>query len=78
MLLWSKAKNDGVIVAKSIEFSDGLKNIGASLVNKVANATNNMLGMVLLSYIHTPDKLTPIRIFNWPILSALQHIIVVF
>uniref|UniRef100_A0A0C9RLB0 TSA: Wollemia nobilis Ref_Wollemi_Transcript_12559_2249 transcribed RNA sequence n=1 Tax=Wollemia nobilis TaxID=56998 RepID=A0A0C9RLB0_9CONI len=39
-----KVTKDGVTVAKSIEFSDKLKNIGASLVKQVANATNDVAG----------------------------------
>ena len=35
---------DGVSVAKSIEFKDKLKNVGASLVKSVANATNDVAG----------------------------------
>lgn len=35
---------DGVTVAKSTEFQDGVKNIGASLVKQVANATNDVSG----------------------------------
>lgn len=35
---------DGVTVAKSIEFKDKVKNIGASLVKQVANATNDVAG----------------------------------
>lgn len=36
----SKVTKDGVTVTKSIEFKDRVKNIGASLVKQVANATN--------------------------------------
>jgi chaperonin GroEL len=36
-----KVTNDGVTLAKSIEFNDRVKNIGASPVNQVANATND-------------------------------------
>ncbi|KAH9305491.1 hypothetical protein KI387_009895, partial [Taxus chinensis] len=39
-----KVTKDGVTVAKSIEFSDKLKNVGASLVKQVANATNDVAG----------------------------------
>ncbi|KAF8688043.1 hypothetical protein HU200_042460 [Digitaria exilis] len=39
-----KVTKDGVTVAKSIEFSDRAKNVGASLVKQVANATNNTAG----------------------------------
>ncbi|XWS76147.1 hypothetical protein CRYUN_Cryun01aG0151500 [Craigia yunnanensis] len=39
-----KVTKDGVTVAKSIEFKDRVKNIGASLVKQVANATNNVAG----------------------------------
>lgn len=35
---------DGVTVAKSIEFNDRIKNVGASLVKEVANATNDVAG----------------------------------
>jgi chaperonin GroEL len=37
-----KVTKDGVSVAKSIEFSDKLKNVGASLVKQVANATDDV------------------------------------
>ncbi|XP_024022389.1 chaperonin CPN60-2, mitochondrial isoform X1 [Morus notabilis] len=39
-----KVTKDGVTVAKSIEFQDKVKNIGASLVKQVANATNDFAG----------------------------------
>lgn len=39
-----KVTKDGVTVAKSTEFQDGVKNIGASLVKQVANATNDVSG----------------------------------
>lgn len=46
-----KVTKDGVTVAKSIEFRDKIKNIGASLVKQVANATNDAAGdgIILLS-----------------------------
>lgn len=39
-----KVTKDGVTVAKSIEFKDRTKNMGASLVKQVANATNDAAG----------------------------------
>ncbi|KAL3620080.1 hypothetical protein CASFOL_034992 [Castilleja foliolosa] len=39
-----KVTKDGVTVAKSIEFKDKVKNIGASLVKQVASATNDVAG----------------------------------
>lgn len=39
-----KVTKDGVTVAKSIEFKDKVKNLGASLVKQVANATNDAAG----------------------------------
>ncbi|KAF5197306.1 60 kDa chaperonin [Thalictrum thalictroides] len=39
-----KVTKDGVTVAKSIEFKDRIKNVGASLVKQVANATNDAAG----------------------------------
>jgi chaperonin GroEL len=39
-----KITKDGVTVAKSIEFSDRLVNLGASLVKQVANRANNEAG----------------------------------
>ncbi|XP_078433129.1 chaperonin CPN60-2, mitochondrial-like [Wolffia australiana] len=39
-----KVTKDGVTVAKSIEFKDRVKNLGASLVKQVANATNDVAG----------------------------------
>ncbi|KAJ6414678.1 60 KDA HEAT SHOCK PROTEIN MITOCHONDRIAL [Salix viminalis] len=39
-----KVTKDGVTVAKSIEFKDKVKNVGASLVKQVANATNDAAG----------------------------------
>lgn len=39
-----KVTKDGVTVAKSIEFKDRVKNVGASLVKQVANATNDVAG----------------------------------
>lgn len=34
----------GLTVAKAIEFNDEVKNVGASLVKQVANATNDVAG----------------------------------
>jgi chaperonin GroEL len=45
-----KVTKDGVTVAKSIEFQDRVKNIGASLVKQVANATNDVAGDGEISY----------------------------
>ncbi|CAH9115877.1 unnamed protein product [Cuscuta epithymum] len=39
-----KVTKDGVTVAKSVEFSHRIKNVGASLVKQVANATNDVAG----------------------------------
>ncbi|KAG9445482.1 hypothetical protein H6P81_016822 [Aristolochia fimbriata] len=39
-----KVTKDGVTVAKSVEFKDRVKNVGASLVKQVANATNDAAG----------------------------------
>ncbi|KAI4377156.1 hypothetical protein MLD38_014835 [Melastoma candidum] len=39
-----KVTKDGVTVAKSVEFKDRVKNLGASLVKQVANATNDVAG----------------------------------
>lgn len=39
-----KVTKDGVTVAKSIEFKDRFKNLGASLVKQVANSTNDVAG----------------------------------
>ncbi|XP_059290336.1 chaperonin CPN60, mitochondrial [Lycium ferocissimum] len=39
-----KVTKDGVTVAKSVEFKDKIKNVGASLVKQVANATNDVAG----------------------------------
>ena len=39
-----KVTKDGVTVAKAIEFKEKLKNVGASLVKQVANATNDVAG----------------------------------
>ncbi|OWM62803.1 chaperonin CPN60-2, mitochondrial-like [Punica granatum] len=39
-----KVTKDGVTVAKSIEFKNRTKNVGASLVKQVANATNDVAG----------------------------------
>lgn len=44
-----KVTKDGVTVAKSIEFRDKIKNIGASLVKQVANATNDAAGDGIIS-----------------------------
>jgi len=45
-----KVTKDGVTVAKSIEFKDRVKNVGASLVKQVANATNDIAGDGEVSY----------------------------
>lgn len=50
-----KVTKDGVTVAKSIEFKDRVKNVGASLVKQVANATNDVAGDGKLSYILARD-----------------------
>lgn len=39
-----KVTKDGVTVAKSINFSEKAKNLGADLVKQVANATNSVAG----------------------------------
>uniref|UniRef100_A0ACD5U686 Uncharacterized protein n=1 Tax=Avena sativa TaxID=4498 RepID=A0ACD5U686_AVESA len=39
-----KVTKDGVTVAKSIEFNNRVKNVGANLVKQVANATNDTAG----------------------------------
>ncbi len=39
-----KVTKDGVTVAKSIEFEDSAKNVGANLVKQVAEATNKVAG----------------------------------
>lgn len=39
-----KVTKDGVTVAKSIEFGEKAKNIGAYLVKQVASATNSAAG----------------------------------
>jgi chaperonin GroEL len=39
-----KVTKDGVMVAKSIEFKDKLKNLGANLVKQFVNATNDVAG----------------------------------
>eukprot|EP00249_Psilotum_nudum_P018268 c26721_g1_i1 orf=200-1921(+) len=39
-----KMTKDGVTVAKNIEFKNKVKNVGASLVKQVANATNDVAG----------------------------------
>ncbi|KAG6403135.1 hypothetical protein SASPL_135352 [Salvia splendens] len=39
-----KVTKDGVTVAKSIEFSDNAKNLGANLVKQVVKATNSVDG----------------------------------
>ncbi|KAI8523161.1 hypothetical protein RHMOL_Rhmol13G0052100 [Rhododendron molle] len=49
-----KVTKDGVTVAKSIEFKDRVKNIGASLVKQVANATNDVAGDGEVSCFNVP------------------------
>jgi chaperonin GroEL (HSP60 family) len=39
-----KVTKDGVTVARSVEFKDSAKNVGASLVKQVAEATNKAAG----------------------------------
>lgn len=46
-----KVTKDGVTVAKSIEFQNRVKNIGAGLVKQVANATNDVAGDGETSYL---------------------------
>ena len=47
-----KVTKDGVTVAKSIEFKDRIKNMGASLVKQVANATNDVAGDGMFICVH--------------------------
>lgn len=44
MRWWQPCDEDGVTVAKNIEFSDRFMNLGASLVKQVATATNDVAG----------------------------------
>ena len=39
-----KVTKDGVTVAKSVEFEDSAKNVGANLVKQVADTTNKAAG----------------------------------
>ena len=39
-----KVTKDGVTVAKSVEFEDSAKNVGANLVKQVVDATNKAAG----------------------------------
>lgn len=55
-----KVTKDGVTVAKSIEFEEKAKNIGANLVKQVASATNSAAGDGNFSYYF----FTVMRIFN--------------
>lgn len=50
---------DGVTVAKSINFLDKAKNIGADLVKQVAEATNKVAGdgNVSFSWLHVHGKI---------------------
>lgn len=68
-----KVTKDGVTVAKSIEFKDKIKNIGASLVKQVANATNDAAGdgnvlpfwysnVFLFSQFHFTRNLNPLYV----------------
>ena len=41
---YPKVTKDGVTVAKSIEYKDKAKNVGADLVKQVANATSKVAG----------------------------------
>lgn len=52
-----KVTKDGVTVAKSIEFKDRVKNVGASLVKQVANATNDVAGDGKGSSFHCTKKI---------------------
>ncbi|KAG6397993.1 hypothetical protein SASPL_139443 [Salvia splendens] len=51
-----KVTKDGVTVAKSIEFSDNAKNLGANLVKQVAKATNSVAGDAL--FVNDPNGTT--------------------
>ncbi|KAG2266054.1 hypothetical protein Bca52824_073133 [Brassica carinata] len=52
----SKVTKDGVTVAKSIEFKDKVKNVGASLVKQVANATNDVANQLPVDAVVTNLK----------------------
>jgi len=53
-----KVTKDGVTVAKSIEFKDKVKNVGASLVKQVANATNDVAGDGKLIYLTSYHRIS--------------------
>lgn len=63
-----KVTKDGVTVAKSIEFKDKVKNVGASLVKQVANATNDVAGdgkIYIYIYISTLILIQLLKLSYW-------------
>ena len=67
--------NDGVTIAKEIEFEDRFENMGAQLVKEVATKTNDVAGdgtttaTLLAQAIPTKEILTPMIDFQLPRLS---------
>lgn len=59
-----KVTKDGVTVAKSIEFKDKGKNLGASLVKQVANATNDEAGDGKISSLMPMGKIYLFMVVN--------------
>lgn len=66
-----KVTKDGVTVAKSIEFKDRVKNMGASLVKQLANATNDVAGDCKVLYNDNVFSSLPLR--KLPLAASLQR-----
>jgi hypothetical protein len=76
-----KITKDGVTVAKSVEFEDTAKNVGANLVKQVAEATNKVAGDGMDSGLwrnYCAGHLLPLEllvILNISSISPIPHLI---
>ncbi|KAH9612148.1 hypothetical protein KSS87_013310 [Heliosperma pusillum] len=74
-----KVTKDGVTVAKSIEFKDRYKNLGASLVKQVANSTNDVAGdgkdCVLEQLVNEPKDLDSRMPSSWGLVERGRFVL---
>ncbi|KAL5996624.1 hypothetical protein ACLOJK_007543 [Asimina triloba] len=68
-----KVTEDGVTVAKSIEFKDRVKNMGASLVKQAANATNDVAGDGKQVAVHYIAGSREARLGPWALLLRYSY-----
>ena len=72
-----KVTKDGVTVAKSIEFKDKFRNLGASLVKQVANSTNDVAGDGKYLTFETSDlfKLILLSLYDFDWIVLLESLV---